>query len=378
MAGKANKRGFGYLRKLPSKRYQASYVGPDVVRHTGPETFAAKLDAEAWLSGEQRRIATETWVAPSLRAALAEKAAAPTTVGEYTTSWLARRDLKPRTRAHYRSLLDRQILPTFEYAVLAQVTPRQVADWHNKLGASTPTLRAHAYGLLKAVFNTAIAEDECATNPCRVRGASATRRAVKVRPASLDELGVLVVAMPERYRVMTLLAAWCALRFGEITELRRRDVDLDAGVLRVRRGVARAGGEVIIGTPKSDAGRRDVSIPPHIVPLLREHLGKSIAGGRDGLLFPATGDPSRHLAPATLYRVFYRAREAAGRPDLRWHDLRHTGAVLAAQTGASLAELMGRLGHSTPQAAMRYQHAAKGRDAEIAVALSALAEGTVQ
>ena len=81
------------------------------------------------------------------------------------------------------------------------------------------------------------------------------------------------------------------------------------------------------------------------------------------------------MAPATLYKVFYPARTAAGRPDLRWHDLRHTGAVLAAQTGATLAELMGRLGHTTPGAAMRYQHAAADRDAEIARRLSELASG---
>jgi integrase len=73
-------------------------------------------------------------------------------------------------------------------------------------------------------------------------------------------------------------------------------------------------------------------------------------------------------------RHWYKARKAAGRDDLRWHDLRHSGAVLAAATGASLAELMARLGHSTPQAAMRYQHAAQGRDREIAALLSKIAE----
>jgi len=52
-------------------------------------------------------------------------------------------------------------------------------------------------------------------------------------------------------------------------------------------------------------------------------------------------DGNLHMAPSTLYKVYYPAREAAGRKDLRWHDLRHTGAVLAAQTGATLAELMG-------------------------------------
>ena len=80
-----------------------------------------------------------------------------------------------------------------------------------------------------------------------------------------------------------------------------------------------------------------------------------------------------HLAPSTLYKSFYRARQAAGRPDLRRHGVRHSGAVLAAQTGATLAELMTPLGHSTPGAPLRYQHAAQGRDMEIVEALSALA-----
>ena len=83
--------------------------------------------------------------------------------------------------------------------------------------------------------------------------------------------------------------------------------------------------------------------------------------------------PARwHLATATLYRHFYAARDAAGRPDLRFHDLRHTGAVLAAATGATLAELMGRLGHSTPAAAMRYQHVASGADQALAERMSKL------
>ena len=128
-----------------------------------------------------------------------------------------------------------------------------------------------------------------------------------------------------------------------------------------------------MGTPKSEAGIRDVTIPPHLLPLVKEHLRSNITGGRDGLLFPSSQDPHHHLAPASLYRVFYPAREAAGRPDARWHDLRHTGAVLAAQTGATLAELMARLGHSTTAAALMYQHAAKDRDKVIAEALSAMA-----
>lgn len=169
------------------------------------------------------------------------------------------------------------------------------------------------------------------------------------------------------------LEAWCALRYGELTELRRRDIDVEDGVIRVRRGVVRvAGGTFKSTTPKSLAGVRDVNVPPHLLPVLRDHLVNHVEPGAESLVFAAHS--GGHLAPSTVQRHFYRARAAAGRPDLRFHDLRHTGAVLAAAIGATLAELMARLGHGTPQAALRYQHAAADRDREIAAALSKLAD----
>ena len=105
---------------------------------------------------------------------------------------------------------------------------------------------------------------------------------------------------------------------------------------------------------------------------IKHHLARFVDPDKEALLFPAAH--GGHLAPASLYRQFYKARSAAKRDDLRWHDLRHSGAVLAAATGATLAELMARLGHSTPGAAMRYQHAAQGRDRQIAKLLSKLAQ----
>ena len=57
--------------------------------------------------------------------------------------------------------------------------------------------------------------------------------------------------MPKRLRLMVLLAAWCAMRFGELAELRRKDID--GSVIRVRRAIVRAGGQVIVTTPKSAA-----------------------------------------------------------------------------------------------------------------------------
>ncbi|MCV7313727.1 site-specific integrase [Mycobacterium paraffinicum] len=196
---------------------------------------------------------------------------------------------------------------------------------------------------------------------------------VIIRPATIDELAKIVDAMePARFKMMILLAAWTALRFGELTELRRKDIDLDEGVIRVRRGVVRVKGGFEKGTPKSTAGSRDLHVPPHLLPALKDHLVDHVDPGDESLLFPAAAGGDQHLAPSSLYRRFYKAREAASRKDLRFHDLRHTGQVLAAATGATLAELMQRLGHRSPQAAMRYAHAAQNADARIAIELSKL------
>ena len=374
------RRSFGYIRRLPnkSKRFQASYTGPDGQRnHTAPSTFQTAMDAEAWLAAERRLIEGGAWTPPATRS-FQTPAAKAGTFGTYAAAWLADRKLKPTTRQHYARLLDQHINPTFEHVPLEDISPALVRSWFASINGKTkkrpngtPTLRSHAYGLLRTILATAVEDRAIPVNPCHIRGAGSSKRIKKVKPATLDELETITSTMPDKYQLMVLLASWCALRFGELVELRRKDRDLKNGIIHIRRGATRAAGEVIIGTPKSDAGTRDVAIPPHLLSLIKEHLSDNITGGREGLLFPAADGVST-LAPSTLYRVFYKAREAAGRPDLRFHDLRHTGAVLAAQTGATLAELMGRLGHSTPGAAMRYQHAAKDRDTEIAKALSAM------
>jgi integrase len=274
-------------------------------------------------------------------------------------------------------LLEKFIYPTFGDVSIDRISTDDVNHWYDGLAPGRETIRAQAYSLLRTIFTTAASERPqplIPYNPAHISGAGNTKRVHKVRPASLQELETIVDELPPRYKLMALLAAWCAMRFGELAELRRSDIDLDTSRVKIRRAVVRADCEFIVGLPKSVAGIRDVAIPPHLVPFVEGHLADFTGPGKHALLFPAAADGNLHMAPSTLYKVYYPARVTAGRRDLRWHDLRHTGAVLAAQTGATLAELMGCLGHTTPGAAMRYQHAAADRDAEIARRLSALVE----
>ncbi|MGE3842424.1 MAG: tyrosine-type recombinase/integrase [Vicinamibacterales bacterium] len=394
---RSTRRSFGRLRQFRSGRWKASYTGPDGRLYEAPETFAAKVDAEAWLTDRRREIDRELWSPPATteqrKIAVTRKKAAAVRFDDYARRWLETRTvkgrpLKPRTVEHYQAMLDDHILPTFASKPVRDITMEAVDRWYAKTLADKPTMRAHTYSLLRTILETARTRDRIIdTNPCLIRGAGSTTRKIKPKPATLDQLDVLTATMPERYRLMVPLAAWCALRFGELVELRRGDIELTEriergqdgnnvvvheGIVKIRRGAVRTGDGWVIGDPKSDAGSRDVAIPPHLVPAVKAHLASTYVDRKsDALLFAAQS--GGHLQPSTLYRHFYKARAAAGRADLRWHDLRHSGAVLAAQTGATLAELMARLGHSTPAAAMRYQHQAQGRDQMIAAALSAMA-----
>lgn len=408
------KRTFGTVEKVqPSGRWRARFVGPDLKRHSAPGTFDTHGDAEAWLVKEQRLIHEdpEGWVPPRKRIAEAHERRRLTalTFEQYATTWLATRKVRGRTlavrtREHYRSMLTRLLFPTFGDVALTDITPESIHAWYEtcktpegKLLATRPTQRAQAYGLLKSILASATDPAQAggariAFNPASIRGAGSVKRRSTTQIATPAEVQKIADAMPPEYRLMVLLAAWCGLRSGEVRELRRDDVDTSEGVFRVHRQVVRtkeAG--MVVRPPKSQAGVRTVDVPASLVGDLRRHLLEHAQPGGDGLLFPSrraaelikkTGKLSKeqarevaqaaHLAPVSLSEMFDGARQAAGRPDLRFHDLRHSLLTYAAQSGATIAELMAIAGHSTPQAALRYQHATSERRKVLARGIDAI------
>ncbi len=345
-------------------------------RHVAPTTFQDKDAATVWLTNQRRAVEDGTWSPRTADGAHQRRKTVADAFEAYLTR-PRRRDLKPRTEAHYRELFARFINPSFGDTAVAGVMVEDVNAWYTdrtlwrkKDGSIMRTYRAHAYQLLSSVLGYSLPSG--AVNPCQIEHAGTVDTEREIRPATLDELTTMTAAMPDRYAAMIPLTAWCALRFGEVAELRRKDLDLTAGLVRVSRGVTRVGKQTYIGTPKAES-KRKVNIPPHLMPMIKDHLRDHVGRADTALLFPAAS--GGNLAPSTLYRHFYKARDAAGRPDLHWHDLRHTGATLAARAGATLTEQMARLGHKTPQMAIRYQHAAADRDKVIAAALSGLARG---
>lgn len=350
----------------PSGRFRARFT------HRG-RAYQSEWDnpkqAAAWMQRTRAELAAGTYVDQAIADPETGKPMAPT-FKEYAARWVAERDLKPRTRAEYTRMLDN--FQGLDRLRVDKVTRQQVKDWYMKLKLA-PTARKHQYELVRAIFNSVVDDELRDSSPVRIAGAAkASKRPTDDLPTPL-QVHQLADAMPSaKYRTMVLVSAWCGLRFGESTELRRKDIIRDQDgiplAIRIRRGVVRVNGAFVVGTPKSAAGMRDVTIPPHIRADVQDYLA-TLPSRPDALLFPGTRNGT-HMAPSSLYKPFYRARAAVGLPGLRWHDLRHFSATTAAMTGATLAELQARLGHSTVQAAMRYQHAAAGRDAVIAEAMS--------
>ena len=177
--------------------------------------------------------------------------------------------------------------------------------------------------------------------------------------------------MEPRYQPLILLAAWCSLRFGELAGLRRSRIDLLHRTIYVEEdAVELSSSRTVFGPRKTDTGRRTVAIHDELVPVLNDHLASYVGSDREALVFTS---PEGHPLRRTKFRPrWLKACEKAGVSGLHLHDLRGSGATWAAQQGATVAELMARLGHTTPNMAMRYQHATQERDRAISDRLGAL------
>lgn len=289
--------------------------------------------------------------------------------GDYAQSWIKHRPLRPLTRRDYLSIFKRHLLPAFGEQSLGKINPEAVRTWWEDLTVTAGPARASkGYRLLRAIFNTAIADGLLPSNPCRIPGAGQDK--TPERPLITPSLAKSIAeAITPELRAFVLLASFCGPRVGEMLALRRRHMDLLRRVVSIEQQLQEVDRTVspsgfIFGPPKTRAGSRRIAIPPPMVPDLETHLATYAAPGAEGLLFPgSTGQPLRRRG---LYREWAVARKRAGSEGIHIHDLRHLAATLAAQAGATTKELMARLGHSTPRAALIYQHAAEHRDREIA------------
>jgi integrase len=256
------RRRFGHVRQLPSKRWQASYIDPDGRRHSAAETFERKRDAEQWPSLVEAQMSRGEWINPDDQAV---------TLDGFGNRWIEERPgLRPRTVDLYRWLFGKHVSPHLGRVMLGDLDAARVRRWRAKLLGSgvSPTMTAKAYRLLRAILMTAVDDGVLARNPCRIKGAGS--EPTPERPV-LDVGQVLALAesLSSPFGLLVLVTTFGSLRWGEVTALRRVDVDLVSGTLHVWGAfVERSTGELIRGLPKSRAGLRVVTLPRPVAEVL--------------------------------------------------------------------------------------------------------------
>lgn len=219
--------------------------------------------------------------------------------------------------------------------------------------------------MLRAILNTAVSDELIARSPCNLKGAGIehpNERPMLETPTVLR----LAEAMGPRLRALVYLAGFCGLRPGELLGLERRDIDLLHRVVHVRRQAHEITGQGrILTVPKTDAGNRTVSLPAVVAEELDKYLDAHVASDAESPVFNRpSGLPLRR---ADLSNAWRDACLEVGLAGVHPHDLRpHAATVIARNPDVTLKELMATIGHSSPVAALRYQHATEERGHAIA------------
>jgi integrase len=314
------------------------------------------------LSKKRLEIETGTWL-PSV-----SKHNSKITFKQYALEIIKNRDLRENTYILYHDSLHRYVFNVFGNKTMNSISYNDIRNWYYSLDRHKQATRQKVYMIVKMIFTQAVLDNIIKISPCKIKNTQSKLKRV-IKPANINEIKIIVDNMPEKLKLMILLSCFCALRYGEVAEIRKKDIDIKNKILNIERAVTFIKGKAKVDIPKTEKSIRVINIPPHIIPNIKEHLIKQGIKEKDDLLFASK--VKTHLSKKNIIRYYNKAKEKANRTDLTFHDLRHTGAVFTVYYGnASTYEVMDKLGHTTPKMAMNYQHIIDGRQKEIAENIS--------
>lgn len=359
MAGHVKKR----TRGDGSLSWQARIPTPGNRHKHDVKTFDRKADAQRWLADQNAKRLAGTYVAP-------RRGETPVSVvaDEWKATWA---DLEPKTRVGYQSILNQHVLPAFGSTPVGRLAPEAIQAWVNALAEQrAPNTVRRVMDVLRNVLRLAVERRYIAASPAdpvKLPRKGGRRRTIDIAPLTHAQLDGIADAMPTAaYTLAVRTAAYMGLRAGELWAIRRDDVDLLRGVLRVDEGLKevttasaanlspeqRLTPSLIIGPTKTHAVRV-LPIAAGLLADLREHLAGPLPGGHGPRAFvftTPTGEPIRH-------NLFYKRVFSPVAPGTRFHDLRHTCAAWLIESGAHPLAVMQYLGHEDIRTTMNvYGH----------------------
>jgi integrase len=349
-----------YVEKRGTGRWRARYRDPDGRERS--RTFARPIDAERWLTSIEHAKLSGGYVDP---------ANGRVPFGDWALLWLDEPGKRPSALARDETIVRVHLLPTLKRRPLSSITPADVqalvTAWTS---TSAPRTVRRQYGVLRAILNAAVASELIVRSPCRSIRLPAVTQTVR-HVVTAEELAGLADAMGD-YGPMAYLGAVLGLRWGECAGLRVGRLDFLRSTLEVAEHLTRGpGGAMVLGPPKSQAGRRTMAVPEALMGLLADHLARRGLTGADTDAFVFTAPQGGHLDYAHFRRrIWGPATTTAGLEGLAFHDLRRVNATALVLDGVDLKTAQTRLGHSDPRLTLAvYAQATTAADAAAAEAL---------
>jgi integrase len=294
--------------------------------------------------------------------------------------WEAAGDITARTAQRYHQLLENQIVPHLGAKTLQKLSRLDIEAWHTALRTTGLAARTigHAHRVLAKALSDAENDGIIIRNVCKQRKApkvpDSEQAIVKDIPSLMGKIAGV------RLYPMAILALFAGLRLGEVLAIRDGRLDLDAGVVRVREALEETKAKgVVFKVPKSDAGRRDITLPEIAIEVLREHrrqlleMRMKLGAGKlpeDALLFANL--EGRPLRPSTVSSDWGALAARIGMPEITFHGLRHTHASQLISADVDIVTISKRLGHAKPSVTLAiYAHMFTTDDRKAAAAINA-------
>lgn len=325
----------------------------DPAGREGSKTFSRAADARAFKTQVEREVQTGLYV---------DRGLAKTPFANCAVEWLdSKVDIRRSSWARDESYLRNHVMTSFGAMPVGAITKPEIQTWIRNLqnqGLAPGTIK-HCFRILRSILDEAVDRKLIPESPCRRVALPRIERQEHLYLLP-EQIHKLVLAIDPRFKALVLCAAYLGCRWGELVGLRRANLDMDRGILRIVGTLEEVAGVVrYVEDTKTPASRRSLTLPRFLVEELRAHFARFSTKAASHQDFVFLSPEGGFLRRNNFRRRFWKpALKAAGLDErLRFHDLRHTCASILIAQGAHPKEIQSRLGHSSITTTMdRYGH----------------------
>ena len=367
-SSKKNAAGCGNIRKKIVKRNGKEYLYWEARYTVGFDPGTGKQIQKSVTGKSQKEVAQKlkeltvaldagTYIAPNKM-----------TVAQWLDTWQVEylANVKPSTVSSYEATIRNHLKPGIGAIRLDALTTHDIQEFYNSLRSPTEKRKAlssktikNIHGILHHALEQAMLNNYIRSNPSN---ACVIPKAIKkkVKPMNEHQIADFLKAIKgHKYENMFLVALFTGMRQGEVCGLQWECVDFDNGTILIDkqlqslRGKVRGDKEKYALVPTKNGKERTITAAPYVMDLLWKTKQAQDANRKDfgsdflenGLVF--TDEIGNRVTPQALYRAFKLVVTELNMKDVRFHDLRHSYAVVSLKSGDDVKTVQENLGHAT-------------------------------